>query len=222
MSKTESWIISRVAGTTVPAFVERLGTTPLPRLEAMSVAGTTVPAFVERRRHRPSPLGSRRVSPGLRSRPSLSGTAVVQHRSVVYGVAGTTVPAFVERRCTCLCARPGGVSPGLRSRPSLSELQHRSQFRPCPSGVAGTMVPAFVERWLPAPPPPPPPPPAPVSPGLRSRPSLSDASEDLVTLCHPRRVAGTTVPAFVERSGEDAACRSGDTGVAGTNGPGLR
>ena len=64
--------MSCVAGTTVPAFVER-------RLFALAqvrrsggVAGTTVPAFVERASEGKLLSCAGRVSPGLRSRPSLS------------------------------------------------------------------------------------------------------------------------------------------------------
>ena len=64
------------------------------------VAGITVPAFVERSRSADR-FRKRRiivVSPGLRSRPSLSAldveNAVLDHLA---GVAGITVPAFVER-----------------------------------------------------------------------------------------------------------------------------
>ena len=110
-----------VAGTTVPAFVERLrcpyrhpgrpgvaGQRSRPSLsgdergailaELRSVAGTTVPAFVERV-------------------PSYS---IRLPRSRGQGVAGTTVPAFVERLLrVARFDKPGAarrVSPGLRSR----------------------------------------------------------------------------------------------------------
>ena len=98
-------------------------------------------------RSRPSlsDLSYEAVSPGLRSRPS----SIHQSIRISSGVAGITVPAFVERR-NC-----SGSSPTRYS-----------------AGVAGITVPAFVERvrrsWRPdvliklG-----------VSPGLRSRPSLS-------------------------------------------------
>ena len=61
----------------------------------------------------------RRVSPGLRSRPSLSGVIRSTCASLARGVAGTTVPAFVERGDTIYmrilgawCRRDYG--PGLR------------------------------------------------------------------------------------------------------------
>ena len=86
-----------------------------------------------------------RVSPGLRSRPSLSAPYLVCAVQCFHRVAGTTVPAFVERPTPRAARCTGRVSPGLRSRPSLSVQV--GQRRP--------------DRHLP------------VSPGLRSRPSLS-------------------------------------------------
>ena len=63
------------------------------------------------------------VSPGLMSRPSLSGLRNGAVVKLQMGVAGADVPAFVERsRCRRLS----------------------SQCRAC---VAGADVPAFVERW---------------------------------------------------------------------------
>ena len=68
-----------------------------------TVAGTTVPALIERV---PDPAGyadadSDRCRPGLRSRPSLSATKLL-HYYVEHGqevsVAGTTVPALIERK----------------------------------------------------------------------------------------------------------------------------
>ena len=61
------------------------------------------------------------MSPGLRSRPSLSelGYDPLEHRAG--GVAGITVPAFVERFTVF-------------------------EASPAVSGVAGITVPAFVER----------------------------------------------------------------------------
>ena len=103
-----------------------------------SVAGTTVPAFVERMHLGEPPGGCRHYGPGVER-----ASAVVN-----VGVAGTTVPAFVERA-----------------------PRRRGQRPPPRVGVAGTTVPAFVERPLPS---------STmrlhgltVSPGLRSRPSLS-------------------------------------------------
>ena len=114
-------IVQRVAGTTVPAFVERSKLLLLMVPLLTSVAGTTVPAFVERgqRVGRTSALSE--VSPGLRSRPSLSvAQALVTTVNLYLGVAGTTVPAFVERSGILpdptsrlrLCRRDYG--PGLR------------------------------------------------------------------------------------------------------------
>ena len=66
------------------------------------------------------------MSPGLRSRPSLSAydRQIAPGRSAA-GVAGTTVPAFVER---------------------LGEIVHACVGFERSSSVAGTTVPAFVER----------------------------------------------------------------------------
>ena len=87
-----------VAGTTVPAFVERAKRSTRIGSHTGSVAGTTVPAFVERTSSTAaSPSCAPRVSPGLRSRPSLS--ACKDHLVTRFS---------------------GRVSPGLRSRPSLS------------------------------------------------------------------------------------------------------
>ena len=66
-------------------------------------------------------MAGRDVSPGLRSRPSLSVLEHVYYETGAGGVAGTTVPAFVERYATC-----------------------KSRYQIC--RVAGTTVPAFVER----------------------------------------------------------------------------
>ena len=112
----------------------------------------------------------------------------------MYSVAGTTVPAFVERRPSVppLGALPA-VSPGLRSRPSLSAKELEDERQACLR----------------------------VSPGLRSRPSLSGRH-----LVHARprrhRVAGTTVPAFVERSSSGGGDAGGDGGCRRDYGPGLR
>ena len=145
------------------------------------VAGTTVPAFVERwtgggeacvaGTTRQSGSCAKLVSPGLRSRPSLSGT---------------TADARPDDARTQL------VSPGLRSRPSLSGRGHDS----------GSTTHVKL-----------------VSPGLRSRPSLSVGKESRACLLG---VAGTTVPAFVERTiaaGAVVCLRSTDGGVAGTTVP---
>ena len=137
---------SRVAGITVPAFVERASACPAFSDWHSSVAGITVPAFVERSlavmvglliaavspglRSRPSLSDEKRnrwvglhrqVSPGLRSRPSLSGPRAPAPRALSRRVARITVPAFVERWAATLTGEPPwSVSPGLRSRPSLS------------------------------------------------------------------------------------------------------
>ena len=86
------------------------------------------------------------VSPGLRSRPSLSGTITREPCLHLLGVAGTTVPAFVERQGRRRASADGAVSPGLRSRPSLSVRIARWAAELGAPGVAGTTVPAFVER----------------------------------------------------------------------------
>ena len=123
---------SGVAGTTVPAFVERAKPRSRCRNRRAApsrVAGTTVPAFVER---------------------SIARTA----EKVLTGhdrVAGTTVPAFVERlhdgSPRWLAHAAARVSPGLRSRPSLSvEPRGMVRWRSAGPRVAGTTVPAFVER----------------------------------------------------------------------------
>ena len=96
-------------------------------------------------------MGRMRVSPGLRSRPSLSGKKATVRATMVHceGVAGTTVPAFVERTIVARTERPGaqvGVAgttvPAFveRARGSLTTATSSS------GGVAGTTVPAFVER----------------------------------------------------------------------------
>ena len=111
---------SSVAGTTVPAFVERALRIPYPPPLHHRVAGTTVPAFVERWPPSCACVGGAVVSPGLRSRPSLSGLSTRRHG---HGgrccVAGTTVPAFVERRITATASRHPrecrrDYGPGLR------------------------------------------------------------------------------------------------------------
>ena len=214
-----------VAGTTVPAFVERGRSRRIRRRRLPSgVAGTTVPAFVERAqpmtrcktrrrsgcvspglRSRPSlsvtnvgqrrPRSSMRVSPGLRSRPSLSVLSLYPTPvPTMLRVAGTTVPAFVERLPAAGDGLPARrrVSPGLRSRPSLSD--------PLSAGVPAARR---------------------VSPGLRSRPSLSDGSGTGAFERGVRPgVAGTTVPAFVERRNDHAVPGSGHARrVAGTTVP---
>ena len=118
--------------------------------------------------------GSPEVSPGLRSRPSLSE-----------GVGARQA------------AHPGRVSPGLRSRPSLSDSRDMARepiFLPRHQGVAGTTVPAFVEREgigaIPA---------VPlrrVSPGLRSRPSLSVIKLPVI---HAWRIAVAVSPGLRSR-----------------------
>ena len=136
------------------------------------VAGTTVPAFVERNKKYLNQVGRSRVSPGLRSRPSLSGRLrALRDRSLV--------------------ELPSRVSPGLRSRPSLSDQFDAAARRRPRRGVAGTTVPAFVERV-----------------SHRGCSSRSESS-----------VAGTTVPAFVERSSVSFTDIPAFRGVAGTTVP---
>ena len=162
------------------------------------------------------------LSPGLRSRPSLSvhETKAV-YLPVVAAVAGTPVPAFNSLSDRGQRAGPPGIvhglSPGLRSRPSLSGSASLA-------GVSTSVV---------------------LSPGLRSRPSLSDfevgrAGRHAIRLSPGLRsrpslsarggvryratrgaVAGTPVPAFVERArwsplSRDPWCCRRDSG------PGLR
>ena len=70
-----------VAGTTVPAFVERRGRRSTTCCRAIAVAGTTVPAFVERQKLGVTKGELLGLSPGLRSRPSLSsGTLEAESR----------------------------------------------------------------------------------------------------------------------------------------------
>ena len=165
---------SSVAGITVPAFVEREQVADLARAvgSAPSVAGITVPAFVERDqvaartavrrapvspglRSRPSlsaqppresRLGAGRVSPGLRSRPSLSavtrGSRLPLDRRVSPGLRFRPSLSALHRHYQPLGVRR--VSPGLRSRPSLSGIDRPSGF-PCHISVAGIAVPAFVK-----------------------------------------------------------------------------
>ena len=180
------------------------------------VAGTTVPAFVERASTRCGPGAVSGVSPGLRSRPSLSARRRPRRRPHrPDGVAGTTVPAFVERgHRQRLRTRSLRVSPGLRSRPSLSGL-FLLFLRLRLSCVAGTTVPAFVERRMRS---------ASeadlrVSPGLRSRPSLSGRMGYPVQSCIVWGVAGTTVPAFVERLWDTPVQSVTSARVAGTTVP---
>ena len=65
----DGWQIARVAGITVPAFVERASRQRLPALPR-GVAGITVPAFVERWtlavRQAPLRMCRRDYGPGLR------------------------------------------------------------------------------------------------------------------------------------------------------------
>ena len=162
------------------------------------------------------------MSPGLRSRPSLSERnhdcrrgpprsvagitvpAFVERRAartasyvVDRGVAGITVPAFVERSTSyvrLIMFDRAEVSPGLRSRPSLSVS---SPARKNANTLHGR-----------------------VSPGLRSRPSLSDVHrEPDADRIRSRSVAGITVPAFVERVTKSAMRMSGRSGVAGITVP---
>ena len=154
------------------------------------------------------------------------------------GVAGTTVPAFVERTS---CARRTHSTPSVAGTtvPAFVERRHRrSKPATCCPGVAGTTVPAFVERtppsttktqsrwcrrglrsrpslsetytWLTTPRA------GYVSPGLRSRPSLS-AKEHHQGARRGSRVAGTTVPAFVERGITPPSAE-----LPATRSPGLR
>ena len=126
-------------------------------------------------RSRPSLSGHRlfplrlhgRVSPGLRSRPSLSDAPARRSPQQPAGVAGITVPAFVER---------------------VTKSAMRMSGR---SGVAGITVPAFVER------------------GARA------LTKSLLTRC----VAGITVPAFVERCSAPPSVDTAAAGVAGITVP---
>ena len=164
-------IVNGVAGTTVPAFVERRKACSRSPSSTLCVAGTTVPAFVERYSAQSKPSEDQWVSPGLRSRPSLSA-----------GTPGR------PRGTRCL------VSPGLRSRPSLSGLcrpRLRRRHRRC---VAGTTVPAFVERTQ----------------DTSARPAQA------------ARVAGTTVPAFVEREDPPPTVPAETYECRRDYGPGLR
>ena len=162
---------------------------------APRVAGASVPAFVERSRTRPWPPDAARVLPGLRSRPLLSG--LVRRPG---GLRGLVLPGLRSRPLLsvgCRGRRRHGVRvlPGLRSRPLLSGLACRLA-RLDRRRVAGASVPAFVERSRtrasggssPA-----------VLPGLRSRPLLSE-SRSAPALDPALGVAGASVPAFVERS----------------------
>ena len=185
------------------------------------VAGTTVPAFVERVGRTLTRWAGRCVSPGLRSRPSLSALGVARAQYLQGAcVAGTTVPAFVERRTsTSWPASTSRVSPGLRSRPSLSAEQIPGDqalgcgrvspgLRSRPSLSGANTVDANPISFD-------------VSPGLRSRPSLSA----LHTYDPPTRrssVAGTTVPAFVERRPSTSAAPRPANACRRDYGPGLR
>ena len=160
----------RVAGTPVPAFVER-GSWPGPRRGWPGVAGTPVPAFVERASCPARRTTTTPVLPGPRFRPSLSGLRGRPRGRRLGRVAGTPVPAFVER------------------------TKYAGGRWAAGNSVAGTPVPAFVERST--------------SryrdgercvlPGPRFRPSLSGIGFG-VRIALRRRVAGTPVPAFVERA----------------------
>ena len=112
------------------------------------------------------------VSPGLRSRPSLSAGYEQRPQVGEHGVS----PGLRSRPSLSVHLAAGGrlagagVSPGLRSRPSLSGMALQPSRGSIRGGVAGITVPAFVERgtpwqyWRRL---------HDVSPGLRSRPSLS-------------------------------------------------
>ena len=111
------------------------------------VAGTKVPALIERRRvddHRPRPVDSVAGTkvPALIERWS----AWSKTSARCPGVAGTKVPALIERR-----TRPGpalcrqGVLPELKFRPSLS-VRYQQVDAVAGVGVAGTKVPALIER----------------------------------------------------------------------------
>ena len=137
------------------------------------VAGITVPAFVERLRRvyrqRRAPMRPLEVSPGLRSRPSLSGVgARVSGVGTRARAAGITVPAFVE--------------PGLRSRPSLSAYNRVRAGH----GVAGITVPAFVERGQC------------IRDCSLRRPRVAGITVPAFVERSGTRVAGITVPAFVD------------------------
>ena len=87
------------------------------------------------------------MSPGLRSRPSLSGI-----RAAVVRAGGEVSPGLRSRPSLSDVLRVDAdlgalqVSPGLRSRPSLSGLRYARASHRYLRGVAGTTVPAFVER----------------------------------------------------------------------------
>ena len=127
------------------------------------------------------------MSPGISSRPSLSGIIRPIEPNGGNGVAGYKLPAFVERANypkTRMMRRQ--VSPGISSRPSLSALprgwSHGDQHD--------------------------------VSPGISSRPSLSGAAFPLPRR-GIGRVAGYKLPAFVERSWIAACSPIRPAGVAG-------
>ena len=86
----------RVAGATVPAFVERLGAMLSDTRTFAGVAGATIPAFVERTRCPPITSG-KAVSPGATVPAFVERSTVSGPPSIPPSVAGATVPAFVER-----------------------------------------------------------------------------------------------------------------------------
>ena len=137
----------------------------------MGVAGITVPAFVERARRWSSRARRAAVSPGLRSRPSLSAPQRRQPDVVLTVSPGLRSRPSLSGLAADGTGRGRTVSPGLRSRPSLSGARRGHRRRSMPASVAGITVPAFVER--------------------RTRTATARG--------RPPGVAGITVPAFVER-----------------------
>src|SRR5690606_34583423 len=87
-----------VAGTRVPALVERPARHARSWRTGHAVAGTRVPALVERSTWPISPASSTGPLPGRESRPSLSALAALGLWAAAgSSVAGTRVPALVER-----------------------------------------------------------------------------------------------------------------------------
>ena len=139
----------------------------------MGVAGTKVPALIERWGTMTIWLPSPRVLPELKFRPSLSvadprfgqtrrrrvaGTkvpALIERTAISTPprpdsprVAGTKVPALIERGVFTRLPNTGAtVLPELKFRPSLSVELPSVSDDPHPR-VAGTKVPALIERRL--------------------------------------------------------------------------
>ena len=61
------------------------------------VAGLKVPAFVEHTSRASQRQPSWLVSPGLKSRPSLSNSPPIRQHALAQSVAGLKIPAFVEQ-----------------------------------------------------------------------------------------------------------------------------